>query len=758
MAESFGALLRDYRRAAGLTQEALAERAALTGQAVGALERGDRRFPRRDTVARLAVALGLTDDQRTGFMSASRRAIPRSPTSPDTAPQSASVSPGQLPAAVAQFVGRDAHLKAMNELLGHSSTVVVSAVSGMAGIGKTAFAVHWAHQAREQFPDGQLYVNLRGFHPGRAPMSHAVAVRAFLESLGVPPRRWPSTLDAQVGLYRSLLAGRRMLIVLDNAYDAEQVRPLLPGAPGCLALVTSRNQLTSLAASDGARLIALDVLAVDEAHELLAARLGEDRVSAEPHAIEEIVIRCARLPLALAIVAARAAAQPQFSLAALADEVAKAQGSLDAFHSRDAATNVRTVFSWSYQSLGPAAARLFRLLGLHPGPDIAVPAVASLTGLSSRRVRPLLAELTCANLIVEHSPGRFTLHDLVRVYAAERAHADEPEDERHLAIGRLLDHYLHTAYTADRLLSPARESIVLGRPRPGTAPECPADHDQAMAWFSAECSTLLAAVDYASSLGFDIHVWQLAWVLTCFLSRAGRWEEDVTVQRAALTAACRVADPAAQARAHRLLALDCTQLGRFDEADTHFGSALDLAMRAEDPVAQARAHIHFAMGLERQGRYGEALHHAQRALVLYRAAGHRSGQADALNGVGWIHAQRGAHQAALDSCEQALSLHLELDDRPGQAASWDSLGFAHHHLGQHDQAVTCYRHAVELHGNLGNRYYTAESLVHLGDTHHTTGDVAAARTAWHRALHILTELDHHDAGQVQARLHRLDSP
>jgi hypothetical protein len=332
-----------------------------------------------------------------------------------------------LPAAVPHFTGRIFQAEAMSELLGHSS-VVVSVISGMAGIGKTAFAVQWAHQVRERFPDGQLYANLRGFDPGRSPMSSATAVRAFLEALGVAAQCIPASPQAQIGLYRSLLAERRMLIVLDDAYDAEQIRPLLPGATGCLVLVTSRNQLTSLVVSDGAHLITLDLLTVNEALDLLRARLGADRVSAEPHAVEEIIARCGRLPLALATVAARAEAHPRFPLAALAEELRHAQGSLDAFHSADPATNMRTVFSCSYQALSPAAARLFRLLGIHPGPDISASAVASLIGLPARRLRPLLAELTDASLLGEHVPGRYTFHDLIRTYAAEQAETHEPDD------------------------------------------------------------------------------------------------------------------------------------------------------------------------------------------------------------------------------------------------------------------------------------------------------------------------------------------
>ena len=756
---SFGALLRGHRRAAGLTQEALAERAALSGQAVGALERGDRRFPHRDTVARLAVALGLTDEQRAAFLAAaSRRSAPRpSPAggAGGAAPVTGRALPRQLPGAVAYFTGRDAPAKTMFELVERSSTVVVSAISGMAGIGKTAFAVHWAHQVKERFPDGQLYVNLRGFDPGRPPMSPAAAVHAFLEALDVPPHHIPTSLEAQVGLYLSRLAGRRVLIVLDNAYDAEQVRPLLPGAPGCLALVTSRNQLTSLAASDGADLVTLDLLTVAEARELLVARLGADRTSAEPCAVEEIITRCGRLPLALAIVAARAAAHPQFPMAALAEELRHAQGSLDAFGSGDPATNVRTAFSCSYQALPAAAARLFRLLGIHPGPDITASAAASLAGLPVRRVRSLLKELTCANLAVEHAPGRFGVHDLLRAYAGEQAQAHEPSRQRRAATHRMLDHYLHTAYTASRLLAPGGDPMALTPPQPGTIPEHPADHQRSLDWFTAEHPVLLAVVDHAVATGWDAHAWQLAWALTDFLSRRGYWHDDIATQRAALAAARRLADPAAQARAHRLLALDCIQLARYDEAHTHLSCALDLAVRADDRTGQAHTHNSLVVVWARQGRYDLSLGHARQALVLYQAIGHRVGQAEALNAVGWSYAQLGDHQQALTSCQQGLALQQELGNGPGQAAIWDSLGYAHHHLGHHDQAVTCYQHALDLHRDFGSRYSEADVLVHLGDTHRTAHRPDAARTAWQLALDILTDLDHPDADQVRDQLHRL---
>ena len=306
------------------------------------------------------------------------------------------------------------------------AAVVIVAIDGMAGVGKTALAVHWAHRVAALFPGGQLYVNLRGFDPNRSPVTPDEAVRGFLDALDVPPERVPATLEAQVGLYRSLLAGRRVLVLLDNASDAGQVRPLLPGAPGCVAVVTSRDQLAGLVTTAGAHPMTLDLPSADEARELLERRLGAARVAAESAAADEIIALCARLPLALAIVATRAATQPGLPLATLAAELRAAAGGLAEFTDPDLASDVRAVFSWSYRQLSPAAARLFRLLGMHPGPDIGLPAAASLAGQPAAEVRPLLTELARAHLI-ERAAGRYAFHDLLRAYAAELALALDPD-------------------------------------------------------------------------------------------------------------------------------------------------------------------------------------------------------------------------------------------------------------------------------------------------------------------------------------------
>ncbi len=672
----------------------------------------------------------------------------------------ARVVPRQLPAAVAHFAGRSGELATLTGLLrGRAEvggTVVISAVSGTAGVGKTALAVYWAHQVADRFPDGQLYVNLRGFDPAGSVMDSAEAIRRFLDALGVPPERIPADLDAQAALYRSQLAGRRMLVVLDNARDTAQVRPLLPGAPTCLVLVTSRNQLTSLIAADGAHPVALDLLSAAEAWELLARRIGADRVAAEPQAVAEIIARCAWLPLALAIVAARAAVRPQAALHLLADELRDTQHRWQTLTGDDPTTDVRTVFSWSYHALTPDAARLFRLLGLHPGPDLAAPAAASLTAIPIDRVWPLLAELTQASLVAEHIPGRYTFHDLLRAYATYLTHTTDPDEQRHAANHRVLDYYLSSAYNADRLLNPHRDPITLIPLQPGVATERPAYFDQALDWFTTEHRALLAAVQHAADSGWDTHTWQLAWTLVNYLDRGGHWQDHVAIQRAAVAATRRLSDPSVEARAHRLLAVVYLRLGSYDKAHHHFQQALDLSILAADQTGQAHIHINLAQTWARQRHEVKALAHARQALELYQIAGHERGQAIALNAVGWQHAKLGDHQLAVMNCEQALGLFQKLDDRDGQAATWDSLGYVHHHLGHHTQATTCYQHAVDLYRDLGDRYEEATALTNLGDTHHAAGNPHAARDAWQQALTILIDLDHPDVDDVRAKLHDLD--
>jgi len=634
--------------------------------------------------------------------------------------------------------------------------VVISAIAGTAGVGKTALAVHWAHRAARRFPDGQLYINLRGFDPGGPMVDPGTAMQGFLAALSVPTERIPTDPDAQAGLYRTVLADKRMLIVLDNARDATQVRPLLPGAPNCLVLVTSRNQLAGLVAATGAHCLRLDLLTPDEARDLLTQRLGSRRIEAEPDAVATLISLCAYLPLALALVAARAVTNPQLSLAALAAELHDTGTRLDALAADDPTTDPRAVFSWSYTAVSPPAQRLFRLLGLHPGPDISAAAAASLAALTPSRARPLLAELTTASLIAEHRPGRYTFHDLLRGYATHLAETIDTDQQRHTATGRILDHYLHTATTADRLLDPTRDPLPLAPPRTGVTSERLGDYAQALGWFTAEHQVLLAAVDLAAGTGFDTHTWQLAWTLWPFLDGRGHWHDLVSVGQAAVAAAQRLADPTAQIRARRSLGHAYTQLGRFDDAHTQLRQALDLATHAGDQTQQAQTHLNLGLLWGHQGQPAQAMPHAQQALRLHQATGDQVGQAQALHAVGWYHTLLGEHRQALTYCQQALTLNQQLGRRYGQAATWDSIGHAHHHLGQHTQALTCYQHALTLNRDLGDRYGEADTLTHLGDTHHATGNPQAAHDAWQQALTILDDLDHSDAAQVRAKLAGLD--
>jgi DNA-binding SARP family transcriptional activator len=671
--------------------------------------------------------------------------------------------PAQLPADVPGFAGRTDHLAYLDSLLtGWSETpstaVVISAVSGMAGIGKTALAVHWAHTVVDRFPDGQLYVNLRGFGPEGQAVSPAEAVRGFLDALGVPPEGVPGTVDAQAALYRSLVAGRRILVVLDNARDAEHVRPLLPGAPTALVVVTSRNQLTALTAA-GAHPVMLDVLSPAEARELLVRRLDRDRVAAEPDAVERIINACARLPLGLGIAGARAR-QSGFALATIAAELdqAQAEARLDALATGDPASDVRAVFSWSYATLTPPAAQLFRLLGLHPGPDFSAPALASLGGHAVAEVRRLLSELARASLMAQHVPGRYTVHDLLHMYAADLAGSHDPEELRRAAMTRLLDHWVHTAYAADRLLHAPRGPIPLPLAPPAVhaAPERLDDLTEAMEWLTAEWPVLCAAIPRAGESGFHTHAWQLVWAVTTFLDRQGHWQRLASVWRVALRAAEHLTDVAARAYSHRLLARVESRLGHYEDSHAHLRQALALYSATGDLVGQATTHRSWVFVWDQQGRPDEALDHARQALALYRAAGQRAGEADALNGIGWCNAQLGNYAVAIDHCEQAAALLRDLDDRPGEAAAWDSLGYAHHHLGHYRRAVDCYRHALGIYTELGERYEKSATLIRLGETHHDAGNRAAAGTVWRRALDILTDLDHPAAGDLRARVRTLD--
>jgi DNA-binding SARP family transcriptional activator len=675
---------------------------------------------------------------------------------PTPHPAALPAAPAQLPSDTPGFAGRDAELRRLDALLAQPSAATrIIVLSGTAGVGKTTLAVHWAHTVRAAFADGQLYVNLRGFDPAGSPVTAAEAMRGFLEALEVSPSRIPTSLEAQAGLYRSLLANRRVLVVLDNARAAEQVRPLLPGTPGCLVLVTSRDQLSGLVAA-GAHPVGIDLLDHAGSHAVLRARLGAARIAAEPVAVNEIIRLCARLPLALAVVAARAVTHPGFRLAALAGQLRDARGGLDEFAGADPATDARAVFSWSYLQLNAPAARLFRSLGLHPGADIGTPAAASLAGLPVSRVRPVLAELAAAHLIAEPTPGRYTLHDLLRAYATELVHEQDSPADRESAVRRMLGHYAHTAYHADGFLDPRLEVPPTLTPLPpGAESERIVDHGQALAWFKAEHRVLLLAVHQVPD--FDTEVWELAWSIRRFLAMQGHWHDESDALTAALAAARRLGDERKQAFAHLHLGGTRVWFGEYGEARVDIQAALDLYGSAGDMVGQAYAHHQLAWLLDRQGAVTEALVHAKQALDLFRAAEHRAGQAKALNAVGWFHTLLGEHAVAIEYCEQALDLQKLLDDHLGAAMTRHSIGHAHKELGNHAEAIACYEAAAELVHRTGYLMTEAWMLIELASIRHGLGDVESARAEWQRAYDILAHLAHPEAGEVRARLAQVHS-
>jgi DNA-binding SARP family transcriptional activator len=672
----------------------------------------------------------------------------------------APAAPSQLPSPVWHFAGRAGELKTLDGLLDEQSrsgaAVVISAIDGTAGIGKTALAVYWAHRVARRFPEGRLYVNLRGFDPSGVPMTVQDAVRGFLSAFQVEPEQLPLGDQAQLSMYHKLLADRRVLLLLDNAHDAEHVRPLLPRTPGCLAVVTSRRRLTGLAVADGAHVITLGLLGPEEARDVLSRRLGAGRIGAEPAATDEIVASCARLPLALSIAAAHAAARAELPLAQVAAQLRDSRSRLDALDTGDRATAVRAVFSWSYHHLDPATARMFRLLGIAPAPEISAEAAASLAAVRPAETRRALVDLTQASLLSERAPGRYAFHDLLRAYAAEQAELEGDEAGHRAAKHRILDYYLHTAYAADRLLHPARDPLDLPPPLPGVNAEDFRGLHQARTWLEREHSGLLDAVRAAAEEEFAAHAWQLAWSLSTHFQRRGHWADWTGTQRTALHAAEAAGDWLGQYHAHRALGRATARFGGLETGEAHLTRALDLASLLGDRLAQARALVDMAWVFEVSERYKDALDSSCRALELFRELKHALGQAETLNTVGWYLALSGDYPNALAHCEQALSLLQELGHRYGEAGTWDSLGYIHHLLGDPAAALDCYQQAVELFRALGDRTYEAGSIERIGDAS-AASDPRQAGEAWIAALRILDDLGHPDADRVRTKLAGLRS-
>lgn len=733
-----GKVLRELRRQQArrsgerqLTYRELAERTGWSHGILGEYFAG-RVLPPTDRFDLLVRLLGATPAEQ-GTLATLRDHVEEQRRRGDQRPR-------ELPAAGSGIIGRDAELSELDAMLADGTPVVIS---GMAGVGKTTLALHWAHRIAARFPDGQLHLNLRGFHPEGA-MSAGEALNTLLCSLRVAAPRIPQDLEARAGLYRTVLQDRRVLVMLDNAADAEQVRPLLPPA-GCLAVVTSRGQLAGLVVSEGARPLSVDLLGVDDARRLLAERLGAERVEREAAAVVRIVAACGRLPLALAVVAARGVLNPAFSLGDIADE-------LDGFGATTATETlaaVRTAFSWSYRLLRADARRLFRLIGLHPGPDLTAPIAAALGGLDVARAAAIMAELAQARLAVEHRPGRFACHDLLRAYAAELSERTDPAADRRGAVDRFLTHLVHTAGATTLVLDPLRKPIGIPAGEPPATVTRPSDEAAAMAWFRAEHRALLAALDLAVRAGLDRQAWQLAWGIVVALERDGSWQDWIGAQSTALRAAERLADPGAQAFSHRSLSVGYVRLGRTAESRAHAQAAYELFLQVNDPAGAAVCQHAMAFTRESEGRWAEAIAHAEQALALFRQVQDPVGQARVLNSAGLYRAELGDHDAALDSCGQALELQLAMGDLSGAAATLDSLGTIRHQLGDHSTAIAHFREALTLFAQQGDRISQADTLGRLGETQLAAGDIAAVREAWRQALALLEEIGH--PGEAGAR-------
>jgi DNA-binding SARP family transcriptional activator/Tfp pilus assembly protein PilF len=682
--------------------------------------------------------------------------------------------PHQLPAAISNFTGRQPEIDALTsalELAGSQPArpvLVISAVSGTAGVGKTALAVHWAHRVTELFPDGELYVNLRGYDPGQ-PLASGEALARFLRALGMAGPDIPAEEEERAARYRSLLAGRRILILLDNARDAEQVRPLLPGTPGCTAVVTSRDTLDGLVARDGARRLDLDALPSPDAVALLRALIGA-RVDAEPEAAAELAANCCRLPLALRVAAEIAAARPGASLASLAAELADQQQRLDLLEvGGDPRTAVRAVFSWSVRHLDCDAAHAFRLLGIHPGPDVDAYAAAALTGASLKHATQLLDQLRRAHLIQAAGQGRYTMHDLLRDYGRELAAADDAGHEQREALTRLLEYYVHYAAVAMDALYPAEKGQRPQSP-PATADMTwLTEPNAARAWLAAELPCLVAVVAHAAAHSWPEHALRLAATIFRYLDPSGHLSEAVTVHQSARRAAQHTDDAAAEARALSNLAAAELRQRRDQDAARHLRQALALSRQTGDRTTQARAVGNLGVLAFWQGRYLQAADYYQQALSLHRETGNRAGEVSGLCNLAGAHILLMQFEQAGGYLQEALVLSRDIGNQDGEAYALLNLGDVNIRQGRDEIAGSYLRQSLTLSRHLDDRVSEAAALSGLGELELRRGRyqhaarqlhiaLALARQAGARsseidALHLLGEVSLATGDHLQACIH-----
>lgn len=670
--------------------------------------------------------------------------------------------PAQLPADVAGFTGRTELLHRLDSLLepergGPPTAVVISAIAGTAGVGKTALALHWAHRVRGRFPDGSLYANLRGFDPRGAPAQPTDVLDGFLRALGVNAEAIPPNLDDRSALFRTTLSDRRILLVLDNAANSEQLRPLLPGAPECLVVTTSRSRLTGLVAANSASRITVDPLPPTDAAALLATVIGAERTKAEPQATAQLTRQCAYLPLALRLVAERATTRPTLSLAALVRELAAGDDPLEMLAADDDPTTaVRAAFSWSYRALTPATARMFRLLGLHPGPDISLPIAAAIADVDQDDARRQLSALTSVHLLEETRRGRYRFHDLLSAYARECALADETQTARRKAEQRALDSYLRTADAADRMLMPRRRHIPLD-PAPPTRQRVElATASAAIAWCDSERINLVAATRHAARTGDHSTAWKLPVALWSYFAIRKRWTDWITTHQVAIRAARTSGDEYGQAVACASLAHAYRDLRRFDEAIVYFDQALTICRKIGEQWVEAAALNLLAIAKRDLGRFDDALACSEDALRLFEKIGDPWGTGWTLYNLGEIYTDMRHFETAIRCSRKALATFEQIDEQWGASWTLVVLAQASRSMGRPHEAIDYANQALHVARLIGNQQGESLALYTLGKALFDSGRAHAARQAWQQALATFEELGAPQAGSVRQRLHDLD--
>jgi DNA-binding SARP family transcriptional activator len=657
----------------------------------------------------------------------------------------AGLIPRQLPADVANFTGRESYLEELDSLLasepdGEQPAVLISAIAGIAGVGKTALALRWAHRIASRLPDGQLYVNLRGYAP-TPPMVPTEALALFLRALGVSQSQIPLDQEEQAAMYRSLLADRRTLVVLDNAAAPDQVRPLLPGSPTCLVLVTSRDDLRGLTALDGAHRLVLDVLSAEEAHTLLTRIIGSDRVDADPDSARELARACGYLPLALRIAAAHLASYTDRSIADYLAELNAGNRLSQLAIEEDREVAVRASFDLSYQILEPDASRLFRLLGLLPGPDFSVPAASALVDAPADETSRLLDRLAAAHLIERHAPGRYQLHDLLRLYARERAQSEDTQQERDGALRRMLDMYLGTADAATTRLYPGMEHLVSKPSQAKARALAFADGTQALVWLDSERPNLVAVAKHVAEQGPREYTWQLADALSAYFYGRMYRADWLEITELGLRAAHENGDQLGEAAMLHGLARAQFTFGDYQKSVDYGIRALELHQIAENPAGDAEIHKQLGLTYWPLGRLDDALASFSRGRDLYRQSGNRAGESVCMNGICLSYADWGRLDEMLGHNDEALAVHREIGSKLGEGAALHIRAIAYVELGRFAEAMDCLKRAMVLYQETGWRYNEASTLSLFAAVHRELGNHNEALDYGHRARNLAEELN-----------------